>query len=107
CTVQPLTSIDNLTPPVVAPTDLTTANCGALTDVPVPLKHKRNGKLGPGKLKLKMVAVSSGKPKKDPDKLMLTCLPGQTVTTTTQPQAACTPLPANTTSSCPTNAAGG
>jgi hypothetical protein len=56
-----------LTPPA-----LDSADCGPALQVPVELR--RRGRR-PGKKKLKVVAISPAKPKRDPDVLKLACLP--------------------------------
>src|SRR2546426_12340717 len=73
CTPAPVTKLTGAkflsnrpTLPASAPT------CGAPNSVVVPLK--KNGKK-PGKKKIKMVATTSGSPKKDPDKFTLKCNP--------------------------------
>lgn len=55
---------------------LDSAGCGAVTDVDVPLKQRRGGRvLKPGRAKLKLIAVSPSRPRRDKDKVKLTCLP--------------------------------
>ncbi len=57
------------------PPDLSGTACGPVTDVIVPLKITKNGEKRPGKLKLIVTARSSGRLKKDRDKLVLVCDP--------------------------------
>src|ERR1051326_1522079 len=60
--------------------DLAGTDCGEFRTVPVPVKTKR-GRKKPGKLTIHVKAtISSGKPKNDPDTLILTCMPRTTGT---------------------------
>ncbi len=109
CTQQPL-----IGPPIIKappafdvlqpPADLTTAGCGAPTTIRLPL-GRTNGKCRKAKsAKFTMTARSSGKPRKDVDKLTLVCrrvpasscrtTPTTTTTTTLPPPIACSDNPA-------------
>jgi hypothetical protein len=94
CTPTDVTSISQsgatLTLPAVPST--TTDDCAEPSSVTVPVVTKGNGKKKPGKLKIKLIAQSSGKPKKDVNNAKLVCLPGSGSTTSTTLPSGC---PAN------------
>ncbi len=66
------------------PADLS-GGCGPATDVVVPMKVTRRGKRLPGKVKLLVSAITSGKRRRDRDRLVLTC----------EPCLGCEPCPQN------------
>ena len=94
CTPTDVTSISQtgatLTLPAVPST--TPDDCAEPSSVTVPVVTKGNGKKKPGKLKIKLIAQSSGKPKKDVNNVKLVCLPGSGSTTSTTLPGGC---PAN------------
>jgi len=59
---------------VPVPSDLSSATCGDHGSVQVPVKV-RGTKKKPGKKKIRVIALASGKPKKDADTLKLICNP--------------------------------
>ena len=75
CTPQSVTAVTIKPAGVISPppTGGSTPVCGATATVTVPLKGKKQNH--PGKAAFRIVATSSGKPKKDADKLVLRCLP--------------------------------
>src|SRR5438552_3448067 len=82
--------------------------CGETKTFTVPLKGKNQNK--PGKMKIRAVASSDGKPKSDPDTLLLKCIFGTPPTfcgAVTPPTAIpCTSVPVSS-ATCPPNPAGG
>lgn len=93
CTpAPPLTAITVKSKPkgtiLANPTDLAGTTCGAPTDITVPIKVTKKGKQKPGKVKLLIKAKSSGKPKTDPDKLILICNPAPVATACLVPNPA-------------------
>lgn len=55
---------------------LDSVGCGVVSELDVPLRVRRGGRVvKPGRAKLKVVAVSPTRPKRDKDKVTLTCLP--------------------------------
>ncbi len=99
CTPQPLTGVTVSGASLTTP-DLSGSACGPTTAVPVKLKIKKNGTKKPGKLKIRIKATSSGKPKTDSDTVMLICKPPSG-------QMHVCPAPASCANPCGKNAAGG
>src|SRR5262249_59061970 len=88
CTpMPPLTSLTSNIGALVNRTPLVSSACGAFAPVVVALKGKNHNK--PKSFTMKVTAKSSGKPKKDVDKLKIKCtpnprcVPGSSTTTTT------------------------
>lgn len=89
CTSPGLKSAPKIRGATLAPPALTGKNCGARSGIEVSLK--RNGKK-PGTKKLTVVAVGSDR-KRDPDKLVLKCLPPVTGTCLSPTTTTSTTLP--------------
>jgi hypothetical protein len=86
------TSVPSGTTLTTPATPSTTQNdCADPSSVVVALGTKKNGQPKKGKLKIKLIAESSGKPKKDVNNAVLFCLPGSggTTSTTIPPPASC------------------
>jgi hypothetical protein len=85
CTPTDVTSVSQKNALLTVPNlpSTTQNDCAEATTVPVSVVTKGNGKKKPGKLKIKLIATSSGKPKKDVNNVKLTCLPGSGSTTST------------------------
>jgi hypothetical protein len=87
CTPQPVTEIKlpKKTRDLglqVPPLPATAALCGPATPIFAPIRINKKGAQQPSKpVKLKMTAISSGKPRKDADGLNLKCLPSPVVAT--------------------------
>ena len=99
CTPHPpLTSLTSNIGALVNRTPLVGSVCGASAPVVVMLGGKNHNK--PHTFTVKVTALSSGKPKKDVDKLKIkctpnpSCVPSSTTTTTIPGGTSCTPNPA-------------
>jgi len=85
CTPSDVATITqkNGTLPVPATPSAIQNDCAAAGTLTVALGTKKNGKPKPGKLSYLLLADSSGKPKRDKNKIKLRCLPSSTTLPTT------------------------
>src|SRR5439155_13109433 len=86
CTPANVTGFSANTGNLPLPTLGSTHNCGTALSISVPLKGRKQNKLGVKRIRA--VATSDGKPKNDPDILVLRCTKGGTTVSTCPPNPA-------------------